>query len=53
MPHQSTVESSLSFGAVRYDKIKGGIIKFENIGKDHWGIQIDDISYGGKNMSKE
>jgi hypothetical protein len=37
----------LTFGAIKYDKIKGGIIKFENKGKDHWGIQIDDILYGG------
>lgn len=54
MPHQSTIQSVISFGEVKFDKIVDDELElFSNIGRDFWGIQIDNILYDDKDMSTD
>lgn len=54
MPHQSTIQSEITFGKVRFDKIVDRkIVLFSNVGRDLWGLLIDDILYDDIDMSKD
>lgn len=53
-PNESTSRSQISFGEIIFDEIEGGekgANYYSNLGKDNWGLLIDDFLYDDNDMT--